>query len=90
MAIAGLQVIRRHLVAVPHHPGRNGLRFAVVHGFFDQHIARQHHAHKARVIAQLFEAVEDELVDITVVVGQQDPRLHMAPVAAGVMHQPPQ
>ncbi|MNH12621.1 hypothetical protein D3C79_721670 [compost metagenome] len=29
----------------------------------------------------------DELVDIAVVVGQQDPGLHMAPVAAGVVHQ---
>ncbi len=31
--------------------------------------------------------MQDELVDIAVVVGQQNPRLHMTPVAAGVMHQ---
>ena len=87
MTITGLQVIRRHLVAMPHHPRRDGLGLAVVHRFFDDHIARHHHAHKARVVAQLLKAMEDELVNIAMVVGQQNPRLHMAPVAAGVVHQ---
>ncbi len=32
----------------------------------------------------------DELVDVAVVVGQQDPRLYVAPIAAGVVHQPAQ
>ncbi len=31
--------------------------------------------------------MNDELVDVAVVVGQQNPWLHMAPVAAGVVHQ---
>ena len=72
---------------MPHHPCRNGLGFAVVHRFFDDHVARQHHAHKARVVPQLLKAVQDELIDIAMVVGQQNPRLHMAPIAAGVVHQ---
>ena len=90
MAIVGLQVVGRHLVAMPHHARSDGLGFAVVHRLFDDHVARHYHAHKTRVIAQLLKAVKDKLVNITVIVGQQDPRLHMAPVAAGVMHQPAQ
>ena len=56
----------------------------------DDHVARQHHAGETGVVTQHVEAVADELVDVAVVVGQQDPRLHMAPVAAGVVHQPAQ
>ncbi len=40
--------------------------------------------------AQLLEAPVDELVDIAVVVGQQHPRLHRAPVGAGVVDEPAQ
>ncbi|MNS49539.1 hypothetical protein D3C72_821490 [compost metagenome] len=72
---------------MPDHAGHQGLGFTVVHALFDHHVARQHHAHEARVVTQLVEAVADELVDIAVIVGQQDPWLHMAPVAAGVVHQ---
>ncbi len=87
VAVAGDQVIGRHLVTVPDHAGSNRRGFTVVHAFFDDHVARQYHAHKTRIVAQLLQAMDDELVDITVVVGQQNPRLHMTPVAAGVMHQ---
>ncbi|MNC31063.1 hypothetical protein D3C75_793710 [compost metagenome] len=87
VAVGGDQVVGRHLVTVPDHAGHQGLGFTVVHALFDHHVARQHHAHEARVVTQLVEAVADELVDIAVIVGQQDPRLHMAPVAAGVVHQ---
>ncbi|MNZ88609.1 hypothetical protein D3C78_1075040 [compost metagenome] len=90
VAIAGDQVIGRHLVAVPDHPGGNRRGFAVIHALFDDHVARQHHAHETRIAAQLLQAMDDELIDVAVIVGQQDPRLHVPPVAAGVMHQPAQ
>ena len=87
MAIVGDQVIGRHLVTVPDHTGGNRRGFAVIHALLDDHVARQNHAHETRVVAQLLQAMDDELVDVAVIVGQQNPRLHMAPVAAGVMHQ---
>ena len=87
MAVSGLQVIGRHLITMPDHAGSNCRRFAVIHALVDDHVARQHHADKPWVTAQLLQAMQDELVNIAVVVGQQDPRLHMAPVTAGVVHQ---
>ncbi|MNX94904.1 hypothetical protein D3C86_1271520 [compost metagenome] len=59
----------------------------MIHALFDDHVARQHHAHETRIAAQLLQTMDDELVDVAVIVGQQNPRLHMPPVAAGVMHQ---
>ncbi|MNZ28392.1 hypothetical protein D3C78_456200 [compost metagenome] len=87
MAIGCDEVIGRHLVAVPDHAVDDGLHLAFVHATVHRHVARKHHAHETRVVAQLVQAVADELVDVAVVVGQQYPRLHMAPVTAGVMHQ---
>src|SRR5471030_37343 len=79
-----------HRYQMPDHTGHDGLRFAVAHVLVDHDVAWQHHAHEARVFTEFFQAVEDELVNVTVVVGQQDPGLYMAPVATGVMHKPPQ
>ncbi|MCY1407675.1 hypothetical protein D9M71_229820 [compost metagenome] len=87
VAVAGDQVVGRHLEAVPFDAGDDGIGLARVHAALDDHVARQHHAHEARVVAQARQAGVDELVDVAVVVGQQDPRLHVAPVAAGVVHQ---
>ncbi|MNQ41954.1 hypothetical protein D3C85_556460 [compost metagenome] len=70
VAIAGDQVIGRHLVSVPDHTGRNRRCFAVIHALLDDHVARQHHAHETRVAAQLFQTMDDELVDVAVIVGQ--------------------
>jgi hypothetical protein len=47
-------------------------------------------ARNADHLRSLLQAMNDELIDVTVIVGQQNPRLHMPPVAAGVMHQPTQ
>ncbi|VVN05878.1 hypothetical protein PS623_03531 [Pseudomonas fluorescens] len=80
-------MIGRHLEAVPDHAGHQRLGLAFVQAFFDDHVAGQDHAHKARVVTQLLKAMGDELVNVAVVVGQQDPWLHMAPVATGVVHQ---
>ncbi len=44
----------------------------------------------ALAAAQLLEAPADELVDIAMIVGEQHPGLHVAPVRARVMHQPAQ
>ena len=85
VAVIGLQVIGRHLVAVPDHVLDDRLHLAFGHATLDHHVARQHHAAEARVAHQHVQAVADELVDVTVIVGQQDPRLHMAPVTAGVV-----
>ncbi|MCY1210347.1 hypothetical protein D9M72_220330 [compost metagenome] len=87
MAVGGDQVVGRHLVAVPDHAVDDGLHLALVHATLHHHVARQHHAHVARVFVQQVDAVADELVDVAVIVGQEDPRLHVAPVTAGVMHQ---
>ena len=75
---------------MPDHAADDCLGFALLHTSLDDHIARQHHAHEAGVIAQHVEAVANELIDVTVIVGQQNPGLHVAPVTAGVMHQPAQ
>ncbi|MCY1433257.1 hypothetical protein D9M71_492800 [compost metagenome] len=87
VAVVGDQVVGRHLEAVPFHAGDDGVGLAVVHAALDDHVARQDHAHEARVVAHALQAEVDELVDVAVVVGQQNPWLHMAPVAAGVVHQ---
>ena len=85
MAVAGDQVVGRHLEAMPGDGGDDRLGLGRVHVAFDDDVARQHQALEARIAAQLFEAVLDELVDVAMVVGQQDPGLHVAPVAAGVV-----
>ncbi len=87
MTVFGDQVVGRHLIAVPDHAGDDGLGFVLAHALVDYHVTRQDHAHETRVFAKLFQAVQNELVDIAVIVGQQNPRLYVAPVAAGVMHQ---
>ena len=57
---------------------------------FDHHVAGQHQTARAVARAQLFEPPAHELIDIAVIVGQQHPRLHRAPVGAGVMDEPAQ
>ena len=49
--------------------------------------AGQHEALVGAVAAQAFQAPADELVDIAMVVGEQNPVLHVAPVAARVVHE---
>nr|GFA34314.1 hypothetical protein [Tanacetum cinerariifolium] len=87
MAVFGNQVVSRHLITVPDHAGDDGLGFAVIHALVDDDVARQDHLHETRIIAQFFQPMNDELVNVAVVVGQQNPRLDVAPVAAGVVHQ---
>ena len=48
--------------------------------------ARQHQRLEAAAALAARQAPAHELVDIAVVVGEQDPGLHVAPVAAGVVH----
>ena len=88
--IGGLQVVGGHLVLVPDHAVQHRLHFPFGHATLDHHVARQHHAAEPRVAEQHVQSVADELIDVAVIVGQQDPGLYMAPVAAGVMHQPAQ
>nr|GFD21407.1 hypothetical protein [Tanacetum cinerariifolium] len=85
MTVFGNQVVGRHLIAVPDHTRNDGLGLAVIHALVDDDVARQHHFHEARIVAQFLKPVNDELVDVAVIVGQQNPRLNMTPVTAGVM-----
>ncbi len=85
-AIGRGQMIRRHLVALPLAGGDDavGLLRRLVAREFE--IARQDEMREGRGRGQLRAAPAQELVDVAVVVGEQDPVLHVAPVAAGVVH----
>ena len=82
-------VVGGHLKAVPDDGGGLRFRFLRRGAGIDDDIARQHQLAR-RAGAQLFEPPMDELVDVAVVVGQQQPRLHRAPVGAGVVDEPAQ
>ncbi len=85
MAVARDQVVGRHLEAVPGDGGDDRLGLAGIHVALDDDVARQNQALEARVVAQLLQAMLDELIDVAMVVGEQDPGLHVTPVAAGVV-----
>ena len=82
-------MIGRHLEAMPDDGGRLRFRLLRRRARIDDDVARQHQLAR-RAGAQLLEPPMDELVDIAVVVGQQQPRLHRAPVGAGVVDEPAQ
>ena len=86
MAVAGLQVVGGHLKAVPFHGIHQGLLFGGALLTRDPHIAGQHQRLIARIAAQLLQRITNELIHIAMVVGEQNPRLHRAPITAGVMH----
>src|SRR5690606_15708287 len=90
VAVGGLQVVGRHLVLVPDHTVEHRLHLTLGHAPLDHHVTGQHQTAEARLAQQHVQPVADELVHIPVVVGQQYPRLDMAPVGTGVMHQPAQ
>ena len=56
----------------------------------DRHAAGKHQLPDPGPGSQLLEAPAHELVDIAMIVGQQHPGLHRAPIRARVVHQPPQ
>ena len=85
--ILAYDVIGGHLVAMPDKAGDERIRFGLAVARLDRHIAGQHELLHAGAGAQLLEAPADELVDITVIVGQQHPGLHRAPVGACVVHE---
>ena len=53
----------------------------------DRYVAGQHDAGGVGVSRKLLAAPAHELVDVAVVVGEQDPLLHVAPIAARVVHE---
>ena len=84
------QVVGGHLVAVPgracHQRLGLGRRMLPAHG----DVARQHEAVERAFAHELLASPAHELIDIAVVVGEQNPALHVAPIAAGVVDEPAQ
>lgn len=85
------QVVRGHLEPLPRRGGNP------VHCFGRVIAAPNHHATRggqpvvrACRVRQFGQPPLDELVDVTLVIGQQNPRLDAAPVAAGIVQQAPQ
>ena len=80
------EVVGRHLELVPRRGGDEGRRIDARRlRPRDGDAARQDHALVAILSAgELLQSVPDEAVDVAMVVRQQDPRLDVAPVAAGV------
>ncbi len=85
--VAADQVVGRHLVAVPGR-GRDHRRGVGARGLgaFDHDPARKDEAFEVALApGQDVEAEAHELVDVAMVVGEQDPRLDVAPVRARVV-----
>jgi hypothetical protein len=87
LAVGRDEVIGRHLEPLP---------LACRDGYFclsgsvaapDLAAARQHYQLVGVVRAQPAQSPTHELIDIAVVVGQQYPVLHVAPIATGVVHE---
>ena len=83
-------VIGRHLEAVPGDGEHARFRLLRRKRAIDDGVAGQHHLRDALVGVELLQSPLHELVDIAVVVRQQHPGLHRAPVGARVMHEPSQ
>ncbi len=82
-------VIGGHLEAMPDDAGRPRLGFVRRQARVDHDIAGQHDFFDGAG-PQLLQAPAHELIDVAMIVRQQHPGLHRAPVGAGVMHQPAQ
>ena len=83
-------MIGRHLEAMPGDGRHARLRFFRRQRSVDDDIAGQDHPLHAGVGLELLQSPLHELVDIAVIVGEQHPGLHRAPVRARVVDEAPQ
>ena len=90
LAVARDEVIGGHLEPVPWARGDGFLRSFGNVAAPDLGAARQHHALVGTALGEPCQAPAHELVDVAVIVGEQNPLLHVAPVAARIVHEPAQ
>ena len=86
LPVRARQVIGRHLEALPGGCGHQCRRIRGIAANFDPTRRDQAVIGRCRV-GELVQPPAHELIDIALVVGQQNPRLDVAPGCAGVVHQ---
>ena len=88
LVIAARQVVGRHLKLMPGGDGEPGRRFRrIAHAPGHRPSWADQAVIGAGGIGQLGQSPGHELVEIALVVGEQNPGLHVPPVRARVMHQ---
>ncbi len=75
-----------HLEPMPDYAGENLLGLLRAVARLDDDIARHHQLGRIAG-AQLRQAPADELIDVAVIIGEQHPGLHVAPVRTRIMHE---
>jgi hypothetical protein len=88
VAIAARQMIAGHLVTVPLRASHDKCCFRIRHATGNAAAAWQIQHGVGALSLQLFQAPLHELVHIAVIIGEEDPRLDVAPVGAGVVLKP--
>ncbi len=90
-AVAPQQVIRRHLEPLPGRSGNNGRPLYPADRLAPPRpLPGRRAACTGSPSAQLGKRPGHELLDVALIVGEQDPRLHGAPVGAGVVDEAPE
>src|SRR5208282_1996317 len=82
------QMVRGHLIAMPLRAFGKRLCFGRRMLPANDHIPRQHESVEITFASELLASPAHELIHVAVIVCKQDPALHMAPIAPGIVDEP--